>query len=105
MEAYLEGHKKMSIDELRDIVTNVAEVLFYVVDSNHDDKIQWKEYQDYLRILQQEHDPDIAKYAFNAVDLNGDGILSKEEFISACLEFFSSQDDTPSKYFYGPLVE
>jgi hypothetical protein len=40
-----------------------------------------------------------------AIDVNKNGYLSLEEFVELGREFFLTEDeDKPSKYFWGPLV-
>ena len=104
LEDYLESHKRVNPDDIRDMLIKIADVVFDVIDTNHDGKIQWQEYQDFFRILMEEVDPDVAKNAFNAIDFNGDGVLSKEEFKAATVEYFVSKEDTPIKFMFGPLL-
>ena len=81
----------------------VLVTFFDVIDSNHDGYIQSKEFEVWFRIIGV--DVSKAEESFKMIDTNGDGVLSREEFVAAGLEFVTSKEDTPSKLFYGPLVE
>lgn len=47
-----------------------------------------------------------AVLAFRAIDSNGDGKISSQEFVRHGRDFFVTEDeDRISKYFWGPLAE
>lgn len=49
--------------------------------------------------------PQDAVHSFTAIDINKDGYLSLEEFVKLGREFFLTEDEhSPSKAFWGPLV-
>ena len=45
--------------------------------------------------------------AFSAIDQDMDGVITRDEFVNAAMEFhFNFSDETkPSKHFFGPLVQ
>lgn len=50
-------------------------------------------------------DPKLAGATFEAIDTNHDGQLSLDEFVTAGVDFFTSEDEaSPNKLFWGPLV-
>jgi len=51
--------------------------------------------------------PDAAAAAesFKIIDVNRDGMITKEEYIKAGAEFFLSGEDLPTNIFFGPLVD
>jgi len=74
-----------------------------MLDVNQDGYLQEDEYH---RLLFQEGvpDPSFVKEAFKAIDVNGDGKLSIEEFTNAFWDFFFSDDEkSPNAFFFGPL--
>jgi Ca2+-binding EF-hand superfamily protein len=78
-------------------------LFFKAVDANHDDYIQADEYAQFFQILGL--DPAMAPDSFKAIDTDGDGRLSLQEFVTAGSEFFQSEDESkPTKSFWGPLV-
>ena len=91
------------VDVYKQSLAPTIGIYFDVIDSNHDGYIQWKEFQAFFRIFGI--DESKAEESFKMIDTNGDGVLSREEFVAAALEFNTSKEDTPSKLFYGPLVE
>ena len=75
----------------------INRIFFDVIDSNHDGYIQRKEFEVYFRNFGI--DVSNAEESFKMTDTNGDGVLSKEEFVGAGLEFCCSKEDTPTKLF------
>ena len=100
-----EFNKRLFDDQQTVRALNIAaqSLWFDVIDMNHDGLIQWKEFELYFNIWGIKNSA-IAKASFEMIDTNKDGVLSKEEFVAAAVEFYTSRDDTPSKFFYGPLV-
>src|SRR6218665_32990 len=69
-------------------------------------QIGYLQEDEYHRLLSQTGvpDPSFVKVAFKAIDVNGDGKLSIEEFINAFFDFFFSDDEkNPNAFFFGPL--
>ncbi|XP_060811606.1 sarcoplasmic calcium-binding protein [Bombus pascuorum] len=77
--------------------------LFKAVDKNRNGEISVQEFQLFFQCLGLTHDD--AVISFSHIDINDDGKISFEEFITLGREFFLTEDPTkPSKYFWGPLV-
>ena len=76
--------------------------MFKVVDADSDGKITFEEWFDYYRALGI--DTDHARASFDAMDTNGDGIVSVKEFTVYHKEFFFTTEDTlNSSILFGPL--
>jgi len=74
-------------------------------DVSGDGLIQQQEYVLLLKILGVE-DEDAAVESFKTIDVNGNGTLSYEEFVSAGVEYFLTEDESkPSKHILGPIIE
>ena len=78
-------------------------LFFSAIDANSDGMIQKEEFELFFDIIGL--DPKMAGPTFEAIDTNHDGQLSLEEFVTAGVDFFTSEDETsPNKLFWGPLV-
>ena len=104
-EAYCNGIEEVvaSEEEIRHCLEVTFGAMFDVIDTNHDGFIQQEEYEYHFRISGL--DTTLAKESFDAIDTNKNCVLSREEFIFAAVEFHRSREDTPAKYFFGPLIE
>ena len=83
--------------------TDIIHHLHDMLDVSRDGYLQEDEYQ---RIISQAGvpDPSFVKEAFKAIDVNGDGKLSIEEFANAFFDFlFSDDENSPYAFFFGPL--
>ena len=77
-------------------------VQFESIDGDGNGEISLKEWTDHYRAMGL--DTNYAKPSFEAMDTNGDGIVSKEEFFAYLKEFyFSVEDKLKSSIVYGPL--
>ena len=105
VDAFCKGFEEiiLSKEETRTCILIPTSAMFDAIDTNHDGYIQQEEYVHHFKISGL--DTSLAKEAFDAIDTNKDGLLSREEFVSAVLMFYNSNEDTPSKYVFGPLVE
>lgn len=82
-------------------VNTFFELLFDLIDENSDGKIDQKEYVGLLVCFRVE--PRNAFAAFNKIDNNQDGIISKDELIAAIRDFNRSNEaDTPGNWLFGP---
>lgn len=83
------------------------EVFFDLVDTNHSGKISYEEYRQYLAIYSGGDDPDRAKKAFESLDVDGHGSITRTEFIEGHVRYWftlpSDQADNPLPY--GPLID
>lgn len=76
---------------------------FNVIDLDLSNFISKKEFRDYFECMGI--DTKHAAASFDALNTNGDGIISREEFLDAAVEWAFGLDEThPSQLFYGPLV-
>ena len=103
-DAFIETLKKQVSDpKLRDTLAGSLPLFFSAVDANSDGFIQEDEFKLFFQILGL--DPNMAPATFQAIDTNNDGQLSLDEFVTAGVDFFTSEDESsPNKLFWGPLV-
>jgi len=95
--------KEVQDPALRECLAGPLPLFFSAVDANQDGMIQADEYKLFFEILGL--DPNMAPDVFKAIDTNNDGQLSLEEFVTAGVDFFTSEDEnSPNKMFWGPLV-
>ena len=62
---------------------NVKKFFSLTYDQNGDDEVTWKEFCDYFKLIEPDHNFafDVLNSAFNAFDVNGNGKIKLEEFI------------------------
>ena len=88
----------------RDERSKAFVVMFDIIDSNCNGEISFKEWTDYYKTVGI--DVKHARASFDAMDADGNGIVSKEEFIAYVDEyFFTTEDKLNSSILYGPLDE
>ena len=84
--------------------------VFELMDLDRDGKVSKKEHRR-LREAAKNVDPNFdlnaAIVSFSAIDRDNDGIITRDEYVEAAMEFFYNfADETkPSKHFFGPLVK
>lgn len=106
-----DASKSLSYDEMKRITAKIAEDqnkrelftdLFNLLDTNQDGDISFTEWQTFYRCMGV--DLAYAKASFDAVDRNGDGGISRDEFLDYHCEFlFSTENNLNSAILYGPL--
>jgi Ca2+-binding EF-hand superfamily protein len=103
-EAFIATLKKQVSDPaLRQTLAGPLPLFFSAVDANADGNIQADEFELFFEILGL--DRKMAPATFAAIDTNNDGQLSLDEFVAAGVDFFTSEDEnSPTKFFWGPLV-
>jgi len=80
-------------------------LFFDLIDINGDGFIQKEEFEIFHSAFGITR-KDVTAECFKAIDTNGDGKLSCDEFIQAGYQFFTSGDESlPSKFMYGPLID
>ena len=95
----------MSDEAKRASINATLPIIFDAIDANQDDGVSSDEFANYFQSMGVE-DKVFAAGVFNAMDADGDGSLSKQEFENFGKEFFLGMDEnSQSKYFFGPLVQ
>ncbi|MYR41634.1 EF-hand domain-containing protein [Streptomyces sp. SID5910] len=102
-EQYHLATRAASVDTSRfNMVEGVPHAIFDLMDTDEDNVIGKSEFKQYLEVWNVT-DPS-AMDAFAALDLDGDGVISRQEFIRAAREFFYSPDlEAPGSLFFGRL--
>ncbi len=94
----------VSSPELREKVGGPLPLFFKAIDANSDGMISATDYENFFKCIRI--DPSLAEESFNAIDSDGDGVLSEDEFVAAGEEFFLSEDmHAPTQNYWGPLVD
>jgi len=117
----------MSDESKRISINATLPLIFAAIDANHDDGVSPAEFHNYF-VSMGVTDNVFTETVFKAMDSNNDGDLSKDgelanflilflfisyflnyfnlqEFTAFGQEFFLSSDESsPSKYFFGPLI-
>ncbi|NEP14580.1 MAG: hypothetical protein F6K14_31165 [Symploca sp. SIO2C1] len=87
--------------------TRKNEVFFDIIDTNKSGEISREEYRKYLAIYSGGDQPERADKAFDSIDADGNGSITRTEFIEGHMGYWfthpSNQSHTPLPY--GPLVE
>jgi len=99
----LEGFRSRS-DKLLETCILIFGVLFDLIDVSGDGVIQKEEYALFLKVVNADEEGVLVQ-AFGAIDTDGTGQISHDEFIHAGCEYFMSDDDNlPSAYMFGALI-
>ena len=89
---------------MRDHVGGPLPYFFKAIDVNGDGLISVTEYENFFRCMGI--DSSYAGTSFPALDTDGDGTLSSQEFVAAGEEFFVGEDENAStQTYWGPLVD
>jgi len=94
--------EKAGLDKLAQACVKFFGLLFDLIDVNGDGVVGREEYQLFAKVLKLE--PENADISFNAVDADGDGRISYDEFINATIEYTTPIVGT-TDLFWGKLVD
>lgn len=102
---FVNGMKQLAFNPaMKEAILGPLPLFFHAVDTNGDQLIDEDEYTRFFKLIGL--DEKMAPSSFQAIDDNGDGEISLEEFLESGEGFFLSEDtNSPSKLFWGPLVE
>ena len=85
------------------LCSNILSLWFSAIDADEDGNIQEAEFVRFFNIL--DIDSDTAKATFQSMDSDGDGLVSRDEYLANGIDFSTSEDETTSgKLFWGPLL-
>ncbi|KLL10665.1 hypothetical protein FrCorBMG51_16540 [Protofrankia coriariae] len=101
MPEFVTANRSLSLDTSRlDMVAGVPGAIFDVIDGDRDDQITQADFDRFLRGVWRIAAPDAIE-AFTGHDMDGDGRISRAEFLWGVREFFFSSDlsVTGSRYF------
>ncbi len=94
----------MTDEAKRSAINATLPIIFDAIDANQDDGVSADEFANYFQSMGVD-DKEFATNVFKAMDADGDGSLSKKEFEAFGNEFFLGLDEnSQSKFFFGPLV-
>ena len=90
-----------------DMIRQTWSDIFTVMDINQDGVISKAEHYRFFEAWKTVKDPIRAAVAFAAIDVDMDGVITRDEYVNAALEnLFNFTDETKgSKHFYGPLAK
>jgi len=101
-EELLDLFSHRTTSDMRQISDETCSLMFEAIDADGDGFIQVNEFRDFFRLFFK--DDANADKSFGIIDLNKDGILSKEEFCAALTDFIIGADQkSPYQLVFGPL--
>ena len=102
-EQAVANHAKI-LAKVKDNISEVFAAQFEVIDTDRNGEISFQEWVEIYKVIgiDSEH----ARASFSAMDTNGDGVVSKEEYEAYAKEFFfTAEDKLHSSIMYGPLID
>jgi len=101
------AHEEKVLDSdvlIHSYVQGIAQAVFDILDADSDGVISEAEYLQFFRAFRGTEDQ--GARAFRKLDENGDGHLTRQEFLDAVTEFHLSDDpDAPGNWLFGPYRE
>lgn len=102
IEEALNGFDGLHDDEerYRKVIVEPSYSVFDLIDADHDGRITAEEHRDFLVAMTV--DAASAEAAFAHLDADGDGYLSREEYVALMRDFYTSDDpDVPAAWLFG----
>jgi hypothetical protein len=98
---FIENGMKAIADRSRvNVVDHLGHAIFEVTDVDQDNTVSKEEFARLQRAFRV--DPKDTKHAFNGLDTDGNGSISREEFLAGVRDYFTSSNfDGPGSWFYG----
>lgn len=104
LSEFLQAYERTLVNDetYEQFVKPFLDNIFPLIDTNKDDKLQLSEF---TKLYQGFRNPvENAQKVFNLLDINGDGVLSKEEVYQHFYDFHFSQDiEKPANAFFGTI--
>ncbi|WP_411027232.1 EF-hand domain-containing protein, partial [Salmonella sp. s54925] len=95
----------MTPEEKVKSVTECA-VMYDVIDTDNDGYIALPEFKAFLQVLEPDITDEKATSRFNTLDFNGNGRISRDEFLSSSHEFLHGLGESAiSNAYFGDLVD
>uniref|UniRef100_UPI0037550875 EF-hand domain-containing protein n=1 Tax=Salmonella sp. s51933 TaxID=3160127 RepID=UPI0037550875 len=95
----------MTPEEKVKSVTECA-IMYDVIDTDNDGYISLPEFKAFLQVLGPDITDEKAIECFNSLDFNGNGQISRDEFLLSSHEFLHGLEESPiSNAFFGDLVD
>lgn len=99
-EEFISNVKQHGKEAFRSITTEIMTMEFDIVDTNQDGRIQMGEFVNYFNIYGISES--FAKKAFTSLDADHNGVLSRQEFVTAGVNYFTLEvPNYPADLFYG----
>jgi Ca2+-binding EF-hand superfamily protein len=95
------------LESSMEVGTKKNEVFFDLIDTDHSGEISPEEYRKYLTIYSGEDQPERAYKAFESLDTDGNGSITRDEFIEGHMGYWGKlpSDETEGPLPYGPLID
>ncbi|WP_158069429.1 EF-hand domain-containing protein [Moorena bouillonii] len=95
------------LESSREVGEKKNEVFFDLIDTDDSGQISREEYRKYLAIYSGEDQPERAYKAFESLDADGDGSITRAEFIEGHMGYWCTlpRDQTDGPLPYGPLID
>ena len=104
IEGYVDGHKKYGKEGFRKLIDMFYSIFFDSVDLDNKGFINLEEFTIYFSVIMG-MDSKMAAETFEVIDTNGDGKMTREEYLAAADDFFISEgENSPYSVFWGPLL-